>query len=215
MCLREGRTLSPEWQVPASIAFVTGSNRPQPLWQPPPTTYLTASGAASDVPSLLMHPGGGGGRPPPPPCRPPWSAREGTGAHQYTGRLICIANSSGRRPAPGSITDPSSVEYTGTRSTAPSTDALEEKGRQRRPQKQLDRWLEEVAKAVGGGYCRLQMLLKLAFAIRGTVAGQMLGTPRGGGGGAPPPSNASLQAEGGGGGSLLLVEANGVARKAQ
>ena len=32
--------------------------------------------------------------------------------------------------------------------------ALEGKGPQRRPQKQLGRRLEEVAKAVGGGYCR-------------------------------------------------------------
>ena len=34
-------------------------------------------------------------------------------------------------------------------------------------QKQLDRRLEEVAKAVGGGYCRLQMLLKPAVAVNG------------------------------------------------
>ena len=33
------------------MAFVTDSNRPQPLWHPPPT----ASGAASEVPCLLMH----------------------------------------------------------------------------------------------------------------------------------------------------------------
>ena len=36
-----------------------------------------------------------------------------------------------------------------------------------RPQKQLG----AVAKAVGGGYYRLQMPLKLASAVRGTVAG--------------------------------------------
>ena len=35
----------------------------------------------------------------------------------------------------------------------PPRDALEEKG----PQRRLDRRLEEVAKAVGGSYCRLQM----------------------------------------------------------
>eukprot|EP00670_Eutreptiella_braarudii_P029699 CAMPEP_0174378998 /NCGR_PEP_ID=MMETSP0811_2-20130205/122418_1 /TAXON_ID=73025 ORGANISM="Eutreptiella gymnastica-like, Strain CCMP1594" /NCGR_SAMPLE_ID=MMETSP0811_2 /ASSEMBLY_ACC=CAM_ASM_000667 /LENGTH=75 /DNA_ID=CAMNT_0015531387 /DNA_START=556 /DNA_END=781 /DNA_ORIENTATION=+ len=34
---------------------------------------------------------------------------------------------------------------------------LEGKGPQRRSQQQLHRWLEEVANAVGGGYCRLQM----------------------------------------------------------
>ena len=38
------------------MAFVTDSNRPQPLWQPPPTACLTASGAASEAPSLLMQP---------------------------------------------------------------------------------------------------------------------------------------------------------------
>ena len=35
---------------------VTDSNRPQPLWQPPPTACLTASGAASEAPPLLTHP---------------------------------------------------------------------------------------------------------------------------------------------------------------
>ena len=45
--------------MPASMAFATDSNRPQPLWQPPPTACLTASGAASEVPPLLMHPWGG------------------------------------------------------------------------------------------------------------------------------------------------------------
>ena len=48
--------LSPGRQVSASMAFVTDSNRPQPLWQPPAIACLTASGAASKVPSLLMHP---------------------------------------------------------------------------------------------------------------------------------------------------------------
>ena len=31
------------------------------------------------------------------------------------------------------------------------------------------------AKAVGGGYCRLQMPLRLALGVRGTVAGHRLG----------------------------------------
>ena len=35
------------------------------------------------------------------------------------------------------------------------------KGPQRRPQRRLGRRLEEVAEAVGGGYCRLQMPLNL------------------------------------------------------
>ena len=53
--------LSPSQQVPGSMAFVTDSNRPQPLRQPPPTACLTTSRAASEVPSLLMHPWGGEG----------------------------------------------------------------------------------------------------------------------------------------------------------
>ena len=67
-------------------------------------------------------------------------------------------------------------------------DALEGKGPQRRAQKRLDRRWEEVAKAVGGGYCRFQMPFKLALGVRETVAGRRLGAR----GGCPPPSNASL-----------------------
>ena len=69
-------------------------------------------------------------------------------------------------------------------------DALEGKGSQRRPQRRSDRRLEAVAKAVGGGYCRLQMPLKLALGVRETVAGHTLGHP----GVRTPPSlfNASL-----------------------
>ena len=63
-------------------------------------------------------------------------------------------------------------------------DALEGKGPQRRPQERPRR-LEEVAEAVAGGYCRLQMLLKPALAVRGTVAGHRQGTVEGGG--YPPP----------------------------
>ena len=44
-------------------------------------------------------------------------------------------------------------------------DALEGKGPQRRPQ--LDRRLEEVAKAVGGGYCPLEMPLSWYLALGG------------------------------------------------
>ena len=72
-----------------------------------------------------------------------------------------------------------------------SRGALEGKGPQRRPQKRLDRRLEEVAKAIGGGYCRLQMPLRLALAVRGTVAGHRLDALEGGGGLPCPPSNAS------------------------
>ena len=43
------------------MAFVTDSNRPQSLLQPPPTACLTASGASPEVLSLLTHPWGRGG----------------------------------------------------------------------------------------------------------------------------------------------------------
>ena len=45
------------------MAFVPDSNHPQPLWQPPPTAYLNASGAASDTPFRLLAT-------PPPPHQP-------------------------------------------------------------------------------------------------------------------------------------------------
>ena len=50
----------------------------------------------------------------------------------------------------------------------------EGKGPRSRPQRRLD---GRVAKAVGGGYCRLQMPLRLALGVRGTVAGHRLGRP--------------------------------------
>ena len=68
----------------------------------------------------------------------------------------------------------------------PGRGALEGEGPQRWPQRRLGRRLEEVAKAVGGGYCRLQMPLRLALGVRGTVAGHRLGALEGGRG-VPPP----------------------------
>ena len=83
-------------------------------------------------------------------------------------------------------------------------DASEGKGRQRRPRRRLDARVEGVAEAVGGGYCRLQMPLRLALAVRGTVAGHRLGALEGGGGGR------SLSAtDGGGGGGAHMPEATG------
>ena len=60
-------------------------------------------------------------------------------------------------------------------------------GRQRRLRKRLGRRLEEVAKAVGGCYCRLQMPLRLAVAVRETVARHSLGALEGKGTYPPPP----------------------------
>ena len=47
----------------------------------------------------------------------------------------------------------------------------------------LDRRVEEVAKAVVGSYCRLQMSLRLALGVGETVSGHRLGALEGGGGG--------------------------------
>ena len=77
-------------------------------------------------------------------------------------------------PAPGALC---------TGSPGAGRDELEGKGPQKGAQQRLDRRLEEVAKAVGAGYCRLQMPLRLALAVRGTVAGHRLGALEGGGGG--------------------------------
>ena len=61
----------------------------------------------------------------------------------------------------------------------------------RPPQKRLGRRLEEVAKAVGGGYCRLPMALRLALGVRGTVAGHRLGALEGRGVPAPAATSTS------------------------
>ena len=76
-------------------------------------------------------------------------------------------------------------------------DAFEGKG----PQRRLGRRLEEVAEAVGGGYCRLQMPLRLAGAVRGTVARHRLGALAG-----PPPPPLSFQCIPGAGSCLVADE---------
>ena len=68
-----------------------------------------------------------------------------------------------------------------------SRDALEGQGPQRRPLRRFSKRLEEAAKAVGGGYSRLQMPWKLALGVRETVAGHRLGALKGGVGVPPPP----------------------------
>ena len=65
-------------------------------------------------------------------------------------------------------------------------DASEGKGPQSQTQKRLGRRLEEAPTAVGGGYCRLQIPLRLALVVRGTVAGHRLGALEGGGDTTPP-----------------------------
>ena len=61
------------------------------------------------------------------------------------------------------------------------------RGLRGRPRSGWTGLLEEVAKAVGGGYCRLQMPLKLALGVRGTVARRRLGALEGRGLPPPPP----------------------------
>ena len=63
------------------------------------------------------------------------------------------------------------------------------KAPQRGFQQRSGRRFEEVAKAVGGGYSRLQMLLKLALGVRTRVAGPQAGDV---GGVSTPPCTASL-----------------------
>ena len=103
----------------SSMASATDSNRPQPLWQPPPTACLTASGAASEVPSPLMHlcpPTPPFGTPPPfippppltlPPFRRPWGGMS-PGCHYGTGdggwgagRSVPGAHAAATRASPG------------------------------------------------------------------------------------------------------------------
>ena len=87
-------------------------------------------------------------------------------------------------------------------------DALEGKG----PQRRLGRRLEEVAKAVVGGYCRLQMPFSLALGVRGTVAGHRLGALEEGGGGVLPPPDPMHPC---GGHKALVVGGGSVAGKAR
>ena len=82
-------------------------------------------------------------------------------------------------PGPGVTPSPSS-------GAGPIQGCIRRKGASEAAPKAV-RQAVEVAKAVGGGYCRLQMPLKLAFAVSGTVAGHGLCALRGGGGGVPPP----------------------------
>ena len=86
------------------------------------------------------------------------------------GERVCRTNPEGEETMPSmTLTSEYPREYVDPRI------ALEGQGPQRRPQKRVDRRLEAVAKAVGGGYCRLQMRLRLALAVREAVAGHRLG----------------------------------------
>ena len=60
--LQSAQPMPSHWLPDSKRRFVTDSNRPQPLWQPPATACLPASAATTELLSLLMHPLGGGGK---------------------------------------------------------------------------------------------------------------------------------------------------------
>ena len=109
----------------------------------------------------------------------------------------CCWQGAGSTPPPPRGSNPPPPPAGGSEGAGGGSDreVFEGKGPQRLPQQRLDRRLEEVAKGVGGGYCRLQMPLRPALGVRETVAGHRLGALRGGGGGTSPTSNASLGSE--------------------
>ena len=98
-------------------------------------------------------------------------------------RAVLVEVGAGLRPDTGARLRPDVVHPP----PPPVTDPSQGKRPQRWPQKRLDSRLEEVVKAVGGGYCWLQMSLKLVLAVRGIVAGRRLDAREGGGRGVPPP----------------------------
>ena len=71
-------------------------------------------------------------------------------------------------------------------------------------QRRLGRRLEEVAKAVGGGCCRLQMPLRPALGVGGTVAGHRLRALEGEGGGSQMPWRPGTGGQGQSGGGHRL-----------
>ena len=102
------------------------------------------------------------------------SAGDIEGIEEPEAAVHCHASFAGRCHQPG-VLEILSFPFGIGRGGGGGRDALEGKGPRRRSQKRLGRRLEEVAKAVGGGYLRLQMPWKLALAVRGTVAGRRLG----------------------------------------
>ena len=189
------------------MAFVTDSNRPQPLWQPPPTACLTASEAALRGPfpsTAPLHsaqvvrpyrrgaashgPGdapGGSGRGPrarkAPPC-PRGLPGQGPGGAALQPRRPRGAHPMAGPSCAQGVGGGVAVKECGS-TCAECRGAVEGKGPRRRPP-------EAVGQAVGGGcqsgHCRLQMPLRLALGVRVTVAGRRLGALEGGRGGVPP-----------------------------
>ena len=95
------------------------------------------------------------------PVRGPWRGRA----------WAAMAVRNPHPPEPEVFGDAMPVPSGGAVPRAQRHGCIKREGTSEAPQKRLDRQLEVVAKAVGGGYCRLQMPLKLALAVRETVAG--------------------------------------------
>ena len=121
------------------------SPAPPPPSQPCPTPGERQTQQCTTVLCLRVRGGGGGA---------PWASR-------------CDSGYARART-------PSNRRQLQCRGSGVRRDAFEGRGPQRRPQRRLGRRLEEVALAVGGGYCRLQMPLRLALGVRGAVAGRRL-----------------------------------------
>ena len=119
------------------------------------------------------------------PCKPPTLGAQRFPPPQFRNTPPHTALPIGPRPSPLTAL----VPLQGAHSLCPPVGCIRREGEG--PQRRLDRRLEEVAEAVGGGYCRLQMPLRLALCVRGTVAGCWWGALEGGGGLPPSPSNAS------------------------
>ena len=123
---------------------------------------------------------------PPPPSPPPHaqvSAGDGKPPH---GLGVCIwmplVNGTGNSPSRrrgGAGRGPGPARPCGPGGGGPGT--RRQSRTLTRAYPRLDRRLEGVAKAVGSGYCRLQMPLRPALGVRGTVAGRRLGALEGGG----------------------------------
>ena len=116
-----------------------------------------------------------------------WSGESGATSSPPNATRFMLGDRFGDRPPSGS---PSAERHgdgerhpeAGPRRGGAGQGCIRRQGSQRRPQEWWVRRLEEVAEAVRGGYCRLQMPLKLALGVRETVAGRRLGALLGGGG---------------------------------
>ena len=146
------------------VAEDAAETPPPPHTQPEKGTRTSSIAIAALCPSqgpLCSHPSTTRLRPPPPSpskCLRPFAIRH---TPALCSASACEVAANRRRHAPT------------------TRDALKGQRPRRRFRTRLGRRLEEVATAVGGGYWRLHMPLKLALAVRETVAGRRLGALEG------------------------------------